>query len=231
MKISTKKFSFYTAILTSVFALVTFVVAVMTLPITGPFCRSNCISYPYSDIASRFPGDYYWMFLVIIFMVLYLVLFICLQHFAQEEKRLFAHIATVFAMMSAAIIISCYFVQISVVPPSLINGETAGIALITQYNPHGIFIALEEIGYIFMGISFLFVALTFSNQTRLENAIRWVFIMGFALTIAAFTLVAIVMGLHREYIFEVLSIMITWLTLAVNGTLLAIFLKQVRIGK
>ena len=36
------------------------------------------------------------------------------------------------------------------------NGETDGIALLTQYNGHGIFIAMEELGYITMSISFLF---------------------------------------------------------------------------
>jgi hypothetical protein len=28
------------------------------------------------------------------------------------------------------------------------NGETDGLSILTQYNPHGIFIALEEIGYL-----------------------------------------------------------------------------------
>lgn len=231
MKNDIKKFSFYTAILTSLFALVTFVVASTTAPITGPFCKANCISYPYDNVVSQFPKDYYWMFLAIVFMTLYLILFVCLQHLVREEKKLFVHVATIFAIMSAVIIISCYFVQISVIQPSLMNGETVGIALITQYNPHGVFIALEEIGYIFMGISFLFAALTFSNKSRLENSIRRVFAIGFIFTLAVFTITVLSLGLHREYIFEVVAIMITWLTLAINGALLAVLLRPTRNGK
>lgn len=225
MKIDTKKFSFYTAILVSIFALITFIVASTTIPITGPFCRSNCISYPYNNVLSQFPKDYYWMFLTIVFMTVYLILFICLEYLAKEEKKLFAKIATIFAAMSAATIILCYFVHISVIQPSLINGETAGISLISQYNPHGVFIALEEIGYLLMSVSFIFAALTLSNKSKLEKIIRWVFTAGFILTITAFILIASSLGLHREYIFEVAAITITWFTLIINGALIAIFLR------
>lgn len=225
MKIDNKKFSFYTALLTSGFGLATFIVAVMTPPISGPFCKSNCIGYPYTDIISRFPRDYYWMFLAIIFLLLYIVLFVSLQNLASKENMLFAKIAAAFAMISGAIVVSCYFVQISVIQPSLINGETNGISLLTQYNPHGVFIALEEIGFLFMSISFLFAGLIFSNKNRLENTIRWVFILGFVLTIAALGLIVSSLGLHREYILEVVAITITWFTLIINGALFAIFLR------
>lgn len=225
MKMNAKKFSFYTAFLTSGFALVTFIVAVMTTPISGPFCKLNCINYPYSNIISQFPKDYYWMFLAVIFLILYVTLFVCLDYFASEERKLFSRIATVFAIMSSTIIISCYFVQISVIQPSLINGETSGIALLTQYNPHGIFIALEEIGFIIMSISFLFAALIFSNKSRLENVIWWVFILGFIFTMSAFILIVSSLGLHREYIFEVAAITVTWSTLIINGILLAILFR------
>jgi hypothetical protein len=226
MNINTRKFSFYTAFLTSGFALLTFIITATTAPISGPFCKSNCIGYPYTDIISRFPRDYYWMFFAIILLLLYLVLFVSLQQISSKENMLFAKIATVFAIISGTIIISCYFVQISVIQPSLINGETVGIALLTQYNPHGVFIALEEIGYIFMSISFLFASLIFLNKSRIENIIRWVFILGFVLTMAVFILIVSSLGIHREYIFEVAAITITWFTLIINGALLAIFLHQ-----
>jgi hypothetical protein len=31
--------------------------------------------------------------------------------------------------------------------PSLLKGETEGLTLFLQYNPDGIFIALEDLGY------------------------------------------------------------------------------------
>jgi hypothetical protein len=41
---------------------------------------------------------------------------------------------------------------------SLMNGQAQGIALLTQYNPYGVFIVLEELGYLLMSLSFLFLA-------------------------------------------------------------------------
>jgi hypothetical protein len=163
------------------------------------------------------------MFFAIVFLLLYVVLFVSLQHLSSKENRLFAQIATAFAIMSGIVLVSCYFVQITIIQSSLVYGETEGIALLTQYNPHGIFIALEEIGYLFMSISFLFAGLIFSNKSRLENAIRWVFILGFVLTMAVFMYIASSLGFHREYIFEITAITITWFTLIINGVLLAIF--------
>ena len=77
------------------------------------------------------------------------------------------------------------------VPVSVRNEETAGIALLTQYNPHGIFIALEEAGYLLMSISFLCVAVVFPAQTRRLTAIRWLFVLGFVVPLAALVLVGL----------------------------------------
>jgi hypothetical protein len=56
----------------------------------------------------------------------------------------------VFATISCTLLVGDYFIQISVIQPSLLKGETDGIALLTQYNPHGIFIALEEVVTLFV---------------------------------------------------------------------------------
>jgi len=42
---------------------------------------------------------------------------------------------------------------------SLMNSETEGLAALIQYNPHGVFLALEELGYMIMSLPFLFMAL------------------------------------------------------------------------
>jgi hypothetical protein len=55
----------------------------------------------------------------------------------------------VFAIISCTFLVGDYFIQISVKQPSLLKGETDGISLLTQYNPHGIFIVLEEVSYLF----------------------------------------------------------------------------------
>jgi hypothetical protein len=117
-------------------------------------------------------------------------------------------------------------VQFSVVPISLMSGETEGITLLTQYNAHGVFIVLEELGYLLMSISFLFMAPVFSNKNRLESAVRWVFVVSFVLTVIAFTLISINYGLDRQDRFEVAVISIDWLALIINGVLLSMVFKQ-----
>ena len=75
---------------------------------------------------------------------------------------MYGQIGLSFALLSAGVLLGDYFVQFSVVPVSLMNGQTEGIALLTQYNPYGAFIVLEELGYLLMGLSFAFLAPVFA---------------------------------------------------------------------
>ena len=77
-----------------------------------------------------------------------------------------------FAAMSALVLSADYFIQVSVIQPSLLSGETEGIALLTQFNPHGIFIVLEEMGFLLMSISFVALIPVFSGTNALEKAIK-----------------------------------------------------------
>jgi len=160
-------------------------------------------------------------------MLSYIILSVCIHYCAPAEKKIYGHIGLVFALISATILIADYFLQLSVIQPSLLNGETDGIAMLTQYNPHGIFIALEDLGYLLMSFSFLFIALVFSGS-RLEKSIRMVFMSGFVLTILSLVIISFMYGIHREYRFEVISISINWLVLIVSGILLSRFYKKIK---
>lgn len=83
-----------------------------------------------------------------------------------------------FALVSAAVLIADYYVQLSVIQPSLTNGETDSVAMLTQYNPHGIFIAVEELGHLALSLSFLFSGLSL-GRAGLEKWARRVFFAGF----------------------------------------------------
>ena len=215
------RFCYFIAISTAVVTLITLFIAVFTPPLSGPFCEGSCFSYPYSDIASRFPRDYYWMFPSMLLSLLFLVLMVCVHHFADAGKKLFSQIGVSIAIISVMIIIVDYFVQVSVVQPSIINGETEGIALISQYNPHGVFIALEEIGYFLMCISLLSVVPVFSGKSGLKKAIRITLIMGFALAVVSFIMITLKYGLMREYIYEVTILSIVWLELIIASILMS----------
>lgn len=217
---------FYSAILTTVMTVVTFGFAMTAIPISGANCPEGCIEYPYLDTISQFPKDYLWMFPAIILILSYVILMVSIHSYASQQKKIFSQIGLSFAIITAVILLSAYFIQFSVVPVSLINGETEGITLLTQYNPHGIFIALEDLGYLMMSLSLLFMAPVFTNKDRLETTVRWVFIVGFILTIVSLATISINYGLDRKDRFEVLAISINWFALIINGVLLSIVFRR-----
>lgn len=217
---------FYTAIFTVLMTVVTFGFAITAIPISGANCGEFCIEYPYLNTLSQFPKDYLWMPLAIILTLAYLVLMVSIHVYASNQRKIFSQIGLSFALMATMVLVGDYFVQVSVIPISLMSGETEGITLLTQYNAHGVFIVLEELGYLLMSLSFLSVAPVFINKNRLESGIRWVFVISFILTVIAFTLISFNYGLDRQDRFEVAVISIDWLVLIINGVLLSFVFKR-----
>ena len=223
---SVSKVGFYSAVLTTLLTLITFGIAIATPPLGGPYCTAGCFSYPYSDIASRFPRDYIWMYPAILLALVYYILMVSIYHYAPDDKKIFSHVGLSFALLSTATFVIDYFLQVSVIQPSLLLGETDGVAMLSQFNPHGVFIVLEEIGFFMMSLSMVFMAPVFAGRTRAERAVRWLFISCFALTVLSFVLYSVFYGIDREYRFEVAAISINWLTLIAAGILLSVVFRR-----
>jgi hypothetical protein len=223
---STFKVGFYAAILTTLLTLLTFGIAFATPPLSGPYCAGGCFSYPFSEAASRFPRDYIWMYPAILLSLVYYVLMVSIHYLASSDKKIFSHIGLSFALISMATLVIDYFLQVSVIQPSLLAGETDGIALLSQFNAHGIFIVLEEIGFLMMSLSMLFMAPVFAGNTKVEKAIRWLFVSCFALTVVSLILFSVFYGIYREYRFEIAAISFNWLTLIVSGILLSVVFRR-----
>lgn len=222
---------FYSSISLAVITLITFGIAMTAVPKSGPFCTVNCIEYPYLDSLKFYPGDYYWMYLTIFQLVIWLI-FMISQHFiSSDKKKIFSFTSISFALISSIVLLADYYIQFSVLPVSMMKGETDGIALITQYNDHGIFIVLEELGYLMMSISFLFMAFVFSSDNLLERSLRWIFIAPFILSIISFTYFSIKFGVDRSYRFEIAVITINWLAMVTGSILSGIFFfRQLKKG-
>lgn len=216
----------YASIAVAVLTLVTFGFAIVAVPISGANCLEGCIDYPYLDTVAQFPKDYRWMPLASVLMLAYVVWTAAIHAAAAPHKQIFSQVGLVFAAMSSLVLVTDYFLQFSVVPISLMSGETEGITLLTQYNAHGVFIALEELGYLLMALSFLFIAPVFAGKERLQNAVRWVFLSGFGLALVAFIAFSALYGLDRQDRFEVAVISIDWLVLLVNGILLGVMFRK-----
>jgi hypothetical protein len=165
-----------------------------------------------------------------IFLITLFVVFMAFIHqYASDNKKIFSLIGLSFSLVSAIALITDYYIQISVIQPSLVVGESDGISLLTQYNPHGVFIALEEIGYLMMSVAFICLVPVFSRDNRLEDAIRWTFIMSFVFIIISLILISLKYGIKREYRFEVAAISIEWATLIVSGILMSkLFMREMR---
>lgn len=220
------KFGFYSTLSLTILTIITWGFAMIAIPPSGPYCPGNCMSYPFLDILSYYPRDYNWMYLAIFQLFAY-VIFVISNHFiAPSEKKLYGFISIAFALISVTVLLIAYYTQFSVVPISFMKGETEGIALMTQYNGHGMFIAMEELGYITMSISFLFLAPIFSVKKRLEKSIRMILIVPFLITVLSFVVYSIKFGLDRDYRFEVATITINWLVIITVGILISISIKR-----
>jgi hypothetical protein len=225
-KTTTLKFGFYSSIALTILTIVTFGFAIISIPPSGPNCPGNCMDYPYSGLLNYYPRDYYWMYLAIFQIFAFIIFVVSLHNNTPNDKRIFSSISVAFAMISSIVLLAAYFIQFTVVPISMMKGETDGIALLTQYNGHGIFIALEELGYITMSLSLFFLAPVFSSVNRLNKSIRWILFLPLLLNIIAFVLYSIKFGIDRDYRFEVASISIDWLFIIVGGILISIYFKR-----
>jgi len=212
----------------AVMTIVTFGFALAAVPISGSNCPSNCIEYPYLDTLDRFPRDYLWMFFAILLIVAYVVFVVALRSASQNRESVAGVSAVVLGALVAAVLVPTYFVQATVVPSSLAAGQTDGISLLTQYNPHGLFIAAEEIGYLLMSASFLLLVPLVRWHDVMSRIVRWVFVAGFVVPVVAFGAIAAIYGFDRQDRFEVIIISIDWLVLIVNGILLALIFQRLR---
>lgn len=223
---SASRFGFWAAMATGVTTLFTFAVAICTPPMSGELCKEGCFGYPYLEIASRFPRDYYWMFSSILATLLYVAFMLGIQARATPEKRLFAQFGLIVSAMAALTIIGDYFVQLAVIQPSVLAGEADGVSMLSQYNPHGIFIALEELGYLLMSLSLACAAAALSSATRLERSVRWLFGGSFVVCVLTLGWFLVKYGHQRGYLFEIAVISIVWLTLIPGAFMMAAVFRR-----
>jgi uncharacterized membrane protein YgdD (TMEM256/DUF423 family) len=112
--------------------------------------------------------------------------------------------------------------------PSVDAPATAAAA---QYNPHEVFVALEDVGYLMMGAVFLFAGAVFGRRGRLERVMRLVFITSSVLAVGSLILLALLYGSDLEYRYEVVVLLIDWIALIPSGALLsAAFRRAGRYG-
>jgi hypothetical protein len=223
----TNRLSLWAAILTPLMAVVSLAMAVTTLPRSGPYCQSGCVGYPYTDAAAYVPRDYLWMYPAIVLTLLAMALMECIHFQMPPSRALLSRIGVAFTIMGVVILVVDYASQLTFIQPALLLGEAEGLSPWSQYNPHGIFIALENVGYVLFNLAFLFIGVAMVRMpTRLWRAAGWIFTIGGALTVALLVFFAAFYRVRLDYRFEVTAILITWLVLIVTPVLLSIAFRR-----
>jgi hypothetical protein len=223
----TNRLSLWAAILTALMAVVSLAMAVTTLPRSGPYCQSGCVGYPYTDAAAYVPRDYLWMYPAIVLTLLAMAFTECIHFQMPPSRALLSRIGVAFTIMGVVILVVDYASQLTFIQPALLLGEAEGLSPWSQYNPHGIFIALENVGYVLFNLAFLFIGVAMVRMpTRLWRAAGWIFTIGGALTVALLVFFAAFYRVRLDYRFEVTAILITWLVLIVTLVLLSIAFRR-----
>lgn len=220
------RLGFWVSLVTALLTIGSFVVAILTPPRSGPFCTSSCVAYPYNNTAAFFPRDYFWMFPAILLTPLFLIVCACAHSWVATERRIFTLIALLFAAIATVFITLDYFIQIQVIQPSLLKNETNGIALFSQYNPHGLFIAMEDLGYLMMSAAFFFLGAALAADSRLGVAARWLLMVSSVLACVTFIVMSLYLGKNLEYRFEIAIVTISWTALAAASIQLSILFRR-----
>jgi hypothetical protein len=216
----------WAAAVTAVAATLALGIGVFTPPRGGILCTSGCIAPPYTDAAPFVAGDSIWIVPAIVMTLGFVVVTACLHELGRPGGRLAGLVALALATLAAALLVGDYAVHFMVVMPSLAKGEGALVTVFSMYNPHGVFIALENAGYFTVGLAFLATAAAVAGTGRLERAIRCVFLLAGALAVGGLVLFAALFGTDLDVRYEVAAISVDYLGLAVGGTLLAVLFRR-----
>lgn len=211
----------WVALLMSALTLVTFALAFNAPP-------PDELAYPFTSelVVGLWPGDYLWMGPAMLLMLVFLAFVTSVHDYAPPSRRFFGRFSLCLALMATVILLSTYFVQVTVMPTSLDKGQLDGWSMLTMYNPNGVFIALEELAYLLMALSLAVLAPVFVGTTGVDRAIRGTVVVGFSAAVIALVGVSVARGADRGWLYEVIVISIVWTTLVVVGPLVAVVLRR-----
>ena len=186
------------------------------------------VPYPFTDpvIAEQWPGDYLWMFPAMVLMVLFVALVAVLHQHGQPGGEVWSLVAVCLATIAAAVLLVDYYLQATVVPLSLEKDQLEGWAMLTQYNPGGVFIALEELGYLLMSLALLCTVPSLSRRVRAGRVLRRLFVASSSVVMVGLVVVSATLGRDRGDVFEILVISVVWLTLIVASPLIVALLRR-----
>lgn len=143
----------------------------------------------------------------------FVVMMLCINYFASEEKKIFSQLGVYFSLVCAGILSIHYYIQLSVVQQGILNNELSGLWQFAAPNPHSLFWAFAALGYGFMGISLLCIIPVFSKKSY--RSIKWLFagsgIIGIAFIVGnalGFFVVNVIASVVWGVLFPIASILL-----------------------
>ena len=117
-------------------------------------------------------------------VMLLVVQFTAIRYINEEDNKVLGSLGVSFIILCAATVSINRFVQLTVIQQSLPD-VPADLIRFLPYDPGSVMFALEVLGWgFFSSMAVLFVAPLFSG-TRLNNSIRWLFIIYAVLSLLA----------------------------------------------
>jgi len=163
------RLGFWSAFLVTLSFLV-FTVCFVAIPLTSRlFVWTDLADYvTYTNTNSQFFQDTARL-AMLLFGPLFVILLNSIYEYASPERRVLARIGLCFGVIFAALTGINYFVQLSAVRISVLQGQVQGLEQFVQSNPYSGVAAINLLGWsLFLGLCSLFVAPVFSGG-RLER--------------------------------------------------------------
>jgi hypothetical protein len=137
-----------------------------------------------------------------------------------------------FAAVGAGVLVLDYGIQLFVAQPALLRGETDGLSLWSQYNPHGLFIGLENIGYATLALALLLLGLArWGLGSRAARVGAGIFTFAGAATLVLLVVLGVGYGADLEYRYEVFSLVLVWSALIAGGIAFGLARPTVHSGR
>ena len=102
----------------------------------------------------------------------FLVLVVSIHQLASPDRKIWSHLAVVFATAYTVLISMVYFVQLTLVAPRVARGQIEGIEMFLFVPFDSFLYAVDILGYSFMSVATLFAAGVFTGK-GLERVVRF----------------------------------------------------------
>ena len=164
-----------------------------------------------ASTAMKIPSLLSGIFLIPVFILL----MACIHEYSPADKKFFSRLGLLFTMGYAVLIGFNYYMELTLVRNNLYTDAFA------MDDPQSIMWVIEVLGYGFMGLATLATAFVFTNG-KLENAIRWLFIVNGILGIGG--MIGYALGLSLNILAGGLII---WdIVMPISSVLLAILFRR-----